>query len=562
MRRLRAIVRTAFILFLAVGLFFPTRTVTAPPLDSPDPPGEPVKLVFVHHSTGGNWLADPNEDQPYGGLGRALMANNYYVSATNYGWGPEGIGDRTDIVNWPEWFLGPERDAITRALYAESSQNAGDFGGWSRLPQDPGGENAIVMFKSCFPNSDLEGRPSDPPLAEPNDYDYTVANAKAVYNALLGYFETRPDKLFVVVTAPPLVKGETSRGRAANARAFNTWLVHEWLHDYPLANVAVFDYYNVLTDPGNHHQWNGNAIEHVAGSGNDFSAYPSDDSHPSTEGHTKATAEFVPLLNLYYNRWQAGAPATPPEPVATAEPAATEESAPPQGDAVAGALRVVEDFEGDAGAWQASTGEDSSVVCVPEAGTSHSGESALHVAYDLPPEGWMDCARAFDSPQDWSGGDGLSIYLQADELPEWMTLMVFSGDPDAPTPFEIDLGLSSNSAGGWTQAGYSWESFAVAAWHDGSGISEIDPARIVGFGFSLGTGEAGALGELYIDDVHVSPGTAPPPEIPETENSEPEVPETNEDESTPTDAGNGLCASAPLALFLCVAGFLLDNREK
>ncbi len=67
--------------------------------DDPSPPASPVRLIFIHHSTGGNWLADPNDDQPYGGLGRALMDNNYYVSATNYGWGPDGIGDRTDIPN-------------------------------------------------------------------------------------------------------------------------------------------------------------------------------------------------------------------------------------------------------------------------------------------------------------------------------------------------------------------------------------------------------------------------------------------------------------------------------
>lgn len=53
----------------------------------PNPPSEPVRLIFIHRSTGGNWLADPNEDQPYGSLGRALMNNNYFVSATNYGWG-------------------------------------------------------------------------------------------------------------------------------------------------------------------------------------------------------------------------------------------------------------------------------------------------------------------------------------------------------------------------------------------------------------------------------------------------------------------------------------------
>ena len=58
-------------------------------VDNPNPPTSPVRLIFIHHSTGGNWLADPNDDSPHGGLGRALMNNNYYVSATNYGWGPD-----------------------------------------------------------------------------------------------------------------------------------------------------------------------------------------------------------------------------------------------------------------------------------------------------------------------------------------------------------------------------------------------------------------------------------------------------------------------------------------
>ncbi|MEI7990702.1 MAG: hypothetical protein WCI88_16865, partial [Chloroflexota bacterium] len=48
--------------------------------ENPNPPDKPVKLVFIHHSTGENWLRDG-----YGNLGKTLNANNYYVSDTNYG---------------------------------------------------------------------------------------------------------------------------------------------------------------------------------------------------------------------------------------------------------------------------------------------------------------------------------------------------------------------------------------------------------------------------------------------------------------------------------------------
>lgn len=285
-------------------------------IDNSMPP-VPVKLVFIHHSTGGNWLADANLDQPYGGLGTALKNNNYYVSATNYGWGPGGIGDDTDIPYWPDWFTGTGSPGVLSALYAETGKNLDTYGNWSRMAADPGGENTIVMFKSCYPNSDLFGNPTDGPVSNP-DRSYTVGNAKAVYNKILTYFRTRTDKLFVVITAPPQNENDygediqTASQRAANARAFNNWLVNDWLAGYPHNNVAVFDYFNVLTGANNHHWWHSHAEQHVTSGSNNFSAYPNGewDSHPNTAGQQKATAEFTGLLNYFYNRWKTGQPTT------------------------------------------------------------------------------------------------------------------------------------------------------------------------------------------------------------------------------------------------------------
>jgi len=263
-----------------------------PPSDPSDQPADPVRLIFIHHSTGGNWLADTTSNELGGGLGRALMENHYFVSATNYGWGPDGIGDRTDIGNWWEWFRGPSSLTYLDALYAESGQNFGDFGSWPRLLDDLGGENQVIVFKSCFPNSALQGGPSDPippidanPLRGQYAYsaEHAISNAKGIYIDLLDYFRTRPDKLFIVVAAPPL----SDPTWAENARLFNDWLVNEWLADYPLQNVAVFDFFSLLTNSGN------------------TLAYPSGDDHPNRHGNEKATATFVPWLNLRYNSWAA-----------------------------------------------------------------------------------------------------------------------------------------------------------------------------------------------------------------------------------------------------------------
>ncbi len=299
--------------------------------DSANPPGRPVKLVFIHHSSGENWLADGDGD-----LGIALRDNNYFVSDTNYGWGApdpdngDTIGDHTNIGSWYNWFRGPNSPTYLSQLYAESGQNCS----YSRVEADPGGENTVIMFKSCFPNSGLGGSPSSPvppiganPLAgsdTTNPSELTVANAKGVYLDLLEYFRTRPDKLFIVVTAPPLISG----AYANNARAFNNWLVSDWLTGYAGNNVFVVDFYNVLTSnggnantndvgraTGNHHRWTGSSIEHKTDGGGNTAAYPGGSGggdHPTAAGNKKATGELVPLMNVAFNRLAQGY--TPPGP--------------------------------------------------------------------------------------------------------------------------------------------------------------------------------------------------------------------------------------------------------
>jgi hypothetical protein len=304
----------------------PQPTMPASGALDPNPPAQPVRLVFIHHSSGENWLRDD-----HGSLGIALMKNNYFVSDTNYDWGPNDpdlggpIGSYTDIGNWYNWFLGPRRDGVLSALFSESNQHSE----YTRLENNPGSENEIVMFKSCFPNSALRGSPEDAPvrgesnplrgLDSSNDV-HSVGNIKGLYLDLLDYFRTRPDKLFILVTAPPLHSSATDAAQAANARALNRWLVQDWLKDYPLHNVAVFDFYNVLTsnggninkndaasEKGNHIRWKDGEIQYVTDQGKNTNAYATaDDGHATPAGNQKATQEFVPLLNIWYHEWKNG----------------------------------------------------------------------------------------------------------------------------------------------------------------------------------------------------------------------------------------------------------------
>ena len=280
----------------------------------PTKPAKTVKLIFIHHSTGQNWLADDN-----GGLGIALKSNNYFVSDTNYGWGPDGIGDHTDTGDWWTWFRGSKSSTYMHALYNEFGQNAS----YTRRSSDPDSsrENEIIMFKSCFPNSAIDGKPTDSanggsnPLRGSSD-PKTVANVKGIYNDILTYFAAHQDKLFVLIVPPPLAKEATTPAQAANARAVANWLVNKWLANYPNKNVAVFDFYSVLTSnggsagkndlgkaSGNHDRWWNGRVQHSTTVSSNYLAYPTGDSHPSQAGNRKATAEYVPLLNYYYHRW-------------------------------------------------------------------------------------------------------------------------------------------------------------------------------------------------------------------------------------------------------------------
>lgn len=261
-------------------------------------PQHPLNMLFIHHSCGGQMLAPVGKDvgdnciyqsNPNGGgLRELLTAQNYNVHEVSYG---SELGENTDIFDWLPKF----RDKMDKVLNASGQDT------W----HPEGVKNNIVAFKSCFPNNGFTGGGETP--GNPDGPTLTVANAKATYTALLSEFEKQPDVLFVAVTAPPLLGarpepawkklarvalGKDNSRTGPFARTFNNWLKSKdgWLKGYSLNNVAVFDYYDVLTKEG----------------ASDFLQYPSgpnkNDNHPSSAGNSKAAKAFVPFLNGAVNR--------------------------------------------------------------------------------------------------------------------------------------------------------------------------------------------------------------------------------------------------------------------
>ena len=220
-------------------------------------------LVFIHHSVGENWLMQ--------GLSAGLNSRGYHVADITYGW--REYGDFTDTADWPGWFT----DEVMALVYGElGTMSAVNSVG----PAE--GENTIVLFKSCFPNSDTGD---------------SIEDEKAVYNGLLPYFAGRPDKMFILVTPPPMVR----ISNPGLTRQLCRWLADRqggWLASQASGNVFVFDLYNVLTHPDAHHWMEDGHEAHVAVRGADELYYDSDgDDHPNGQGSRKAAEEFVPLLD-------------------------------------------------------------------------------------------------------------------------------------------------------------------------------------------------------------------------------------------------------------------------
>jgi hypothetical protein len=272
-------------------------------------------LLFIHHSCGMNWLSHS--------LDSALQAKPYVDERNDSDYGtavpndpgrPDHLGtpgDATDVHNWIFWF----NDYLTGVKALGCAD----------------GVNRIVIFKSCYPNSDIGANGTEP--GDPFSDTRTLANYRAVYRHPSGpgglytnwdhtvyapldtVFAANPNTLFIPVTAPPMALGGGA-ANAARARTFNTWLTNDWLSAYNaqhpgLNNVAVFDWFDVLANPASHATHANRLREEYGGL---------DDGHPNDAAHATSTVLFATgPANFIDAAWVAFGGGTgdftPPDPV-------------------------------------------------------------------------------------------------------------------------------------------------------------------------------------------------------------------------------------------------------
>jgi hypothetical protein len=247
-------------------------------------------LVFIHHSCGNNWLASS--------LHSSLLAKDYIDERNDIYYGtdiapdagrPDSLastpGDQTNMNHWVRWF--------------------NDYLGGVQSHGCADGVNRIIMFKSCYPLSDVGSDGSLP--GDPFSGTQSLANYQAVYRHADGpgntyiygghtyqpledIFAANPDTLFIPVTAPPLHQGTSTDANAHRARLFNNWLKNDWLSSYNAANpglnnVAVFDWFDVLAYADDHATHPNRLKTEYGGT--------SGDSHPNAAANAYSTQLFA-----------------------------------------------------------------------------------------------------------------------------------------------------------------------------------------------------------------------------------------------------------------------------
>jgi hypothetical protein len=184
--------------------------------------GDFTNIIFLHHSTGNNLIEKGGVRESFTQAGYDFWDHSYNnpglrdPSGTYTGYSYNVPRDNTDPDGLAEIY--------TQRIYDQP------FNTLSGLFQ-----HEVIIFKSCFaPGNQIES-------------DEQLAQYKAWYLGIRKVIDQHPEKLFIVVTMPPLNPADTNPKQATRARAFAGWLKsEEYLNGH--ANLVVFDFYNYLAE--------------------------------------------------------------------------------------------------------------------------------------------------------------------------------------------------------------------------------------------------------------------------------------------------------------------------
>jgi hypothetical protein len=184
--------------------------------------GHFTNIIFLHHSTGNNLIEQGGVRERFTQAGYSFWDHSF-----NY----QGLRDPAGKLTGYSYSV-PNDNTDPDGLAQIFAQKIYD------LPLNTLSglfQHEVIIFKSCFaPANNITS-------------DQQLEQYKAWYLGFRNVMDQRPDKVFIVVTDPPLNPAETNSQEAARARAFANWLKSsEYLNGH--RNVFTFDFYGYLAE--------------------------------------------------------------------------------------------------------------------------------------------------------------------------------------------------------------------------------------------------------------------------------------------------------------------------
>ena len=192
------------------------------------------KILFIHHSTGGNLIKEGN-------VRKEIKKLNPHVEFWDYSYNlspllPMFLANHTHLKGLSDY-----QGKITGKDYAivlsnNSPKEYADI--FSRNPNDSTFKAILsydmIVFKNCFPTTRIA---SDKQLAEDIQYYTTIRNSLMKY----------PNKQFILMTPPPSRRETTNAANAKRAMKLATFLTSQGFQK-KASNIHVFDYFSKLSD--------------------------------------------------------------------------------------------------------------------------------------------------------------------------------------------------------------------------------------------------------------------------------------------------------------------------
>jgi hypothetical protein len=222
--------------------------------------GDFTSVIFLHHSTGHNLIEQGSVRERFSEAGYDFWDHDYaWPGLRRPDGSPTGYS-----YNIPDDNTNP--DGLAR-IFAQRAYGL-PLNAFSGLLQ-----HEVIAFKSCFPVSHITD-------------DKKLKRFKSYYLDMRDVMDGHLDRIFIVVTPPPLNPAETDAEAAARARAFAIWLKSgEYLDGH--ANVFTFDFFGYLAqDDPTSPDYNMLRAEYREGS----------DSHPNQTANETIGPLFVDFI--------------------------------------------------------------------------------------------------------------------------------------------------------------------------------------------------------------------------------------------------------------------------